>query len=35
MGIIKGDDFFTAILKIWIGNEPADSNLKKAMPGTS
>ena len=33
MDIIKGDDFFTAVLKIWLGEEPADSNLKNAMLG--
>lgn len=33
MDIIKGDDFFTAVLKIWLGDEPADSDLKNAMLG--
>ena len=33
MGLIKGDDFFTAVLKIWLGEEPADSDLKTAMLG--
>lgn len=32
-GTIKGDDFFTAILKIWLGDDPADSDLKQAMLG--
>jgi len=32
-GTIEGDDFFTALLKLWLGHEPADSNLKKAMLG--
>ena len=32
-GTIKGDDFFTAVLKIWLGDEPADSDLKQAMLG--
>ncbi len=33
MGLIEGDDFFTALLKIWIGEEPADDDLKEAMLG--
>lgn len=33
MGLIEGDAFFTALLKIWLGKDPADSNLKKAMLG--
>ena len=33
MGLIQGDDFFTAVLKIWLGSEPADSDLKTAMLG--
>ena len=32
-GLVEGDDFFTALLKIWLGNKPADSNLKEAMLG--
>lgn len=32
-GTINGDDFFTAVLKIWLGDEPADNNLKNAMLG--
>jgi len=32
-GIIKGNDFFTAILKIWLGDDPADEDLKAAMLG--
>lgn len=34
VGIVEGDMFFTALLKIWLGNEPADSDLKKAMLGS-
>ena len=34
MGLVEGDDFFTAILKIWLGEEPTDSDLKEAMLGT-
>lgn len=33
MGTIEGDDFYTALLKVWLGDEPADSNLKQAMLG--
>ena len=32
-GAIKGQDFFTAVLKIWLGEEPADDDLKIAMLG--
>ena len=32
-GTISGNDFFTAVLKIWLGDEPADSDLKTAMLG--
>lgn len=35
MGLVEGDAFFTALLKIWLGKEPADSNLKEAMLGLS
>lgn len=33
MGLVEGDNFFTALLKIWLGDEPADSDLKEAMLG--
>jgi len=33
MGLVKGDDFFVAVLKIWLGDEPADSDLKEGMLG--
>ena len=33
MGLVEGDDFFTVLLKIWLGEEPADSDLKDAMLG--
>lgn len=33
MGLVEGDAFFTALLKIWLGEEPADSDLKEAMLG--
>jgi len=32
-GTVKGDEFFTAILKIWLGEHPADIDLKNAMLG--
>ena len=32
-GLVEGDDFFIAILKIWLGQEPADADLKEAMLG--
>ena len=35
MGLVEGDDFFIALLKIWLGEEPADSDLKEAMLGLS
>ena len=30
---IAGEDFFTAILRIWLGDKPADGGLKKGMLG--
>ncbi|MFN9187499.1 MAG: chalcone isomerase family protein [Betaproteobacteria bacterium] len=30
---IPGDDFFTAVLRIWIGDKPADAGLKKGLVG--
>lgn len=30
---IPGDDFFTAVLRIWIGDKPVDGALKKALVG--
>lgn len=35
MGLVPGDDFFVALLKIWLGKEPADEDLKEAMLGKS
>ena len=32
-GTIPGEDFFRALLRIWLGDDPADSSLKKAMLG--
>ncbi len=31
MGLVEGDNFFTALLKIWLGDDPLDSDLKKSM----
>ena len=33
--VIKGEDFFRALLRIWIGNEPVDGRLRDAMLGGS
>jgi len=30
---IFGEDFYVALLKIWLGDNPVDANLKKAMLG--
>jgi len=30
---IAGEEFFTAVLRIWIGDKPADSSLKKGLLG--
>jgi hypothetical protein len=30
-GIIEGDDFYSALLDVWLGEEPADEDLKAAM----
>lgn len=32
---IAGEDFFTAVLKIWLGNKPAQSDLKEQLLGKS
>ena len=32
-GVIEGEDFYTALLDIWLGEEPADEDLKQAMLG--
>ncbi len=31
--VIPGEDFFTALLRIWIGDKPVDASLKKGMLG--
>lgn len=33
LGEIKGDDFSAALLRVWLGDEPADKRLKKGMLG--
>jgi hypothetical protein len=30
---IPGEDFYAALLKIWLGEKPVDADLKKAMLG--
>ncbi|MCW9056161.1 MAG: chalcone isomerase family protein [Gammaproteobacteria bacterium] len=32
-GIIEGADFYSALLKIWLGDEPIDDDLKSALTG--
>ena len=32
-GVIEGTDFYTALLDVWLGEEPADDDLKDAMLG--
>jgi hypothetical protein len=29
--VIPGEDFFTAVLRIWIGDKPVDGDLKKGL----
>jgi hypothetical protein len=31
--VIPGEDFFTSVLRIWLGDKPVDANLKKALIG--
>jgi len=33
VGTIEDDDFFNALLKVWLGDKPADTRLKNAMLG--
>ena len=33
LGTIEGEDFKNALLEIWLGNKPADKDLKKGMLG--
>ena len=30
-GMIEGDDFYAALLKVWLGQQPADADLKTAL----
>lgn len=32
-GMVEGEDFAQALLRVWLGAEPADSGLKRAMLG--
>ena len=32
--VITGEDFFTSVLRIWIGDKPVDSSLKKGLVGS-
>jgi hypothetical protein len=32
-GVIEGADFYSALLDVWLGEEPADDDLKQAMLG--
>ncbi len=32
-GTIEGGDFFSALLRVWLGEKPADADLKRAMLG--
>ena len=32
-GVIPGNDFYRALLKIWLGNEPVSDSLKQGMLG--
>jgi hypothetical protein len=32
--VIPGEDFFTAVLRIWLGDKPVDASLKKALIGS-
>jgi len=34
-GIIEGDDFYSALLKIWLGDEPVGEDLKMALTGVN
>ena len=33
LGIVQGEDFFSALLRVWIGKHPADTSLKKGLLG--
>jgi hypothetical protein len=31
--VIAGDEFFTSVLRIWLGEKPVDADLKKGLIG--
>jgi hypothetical protein len=33
LGTVQGEDFYRALLKVWLGDKPADKGLKKAWLG--
>ena len=33
LGVVEGEDFFSALLKVWLGPRPADKKIKKAWLG--
>lgn len=33
LGRIEGEDFFTALLQVWVGDRPADEGLKQGLLG--
>ena len=33
LGRIEGEDFFTALLQVWVGDHPADEGLKRGLLG--
>ena len=33
-GVVEGNDFFRALLRIWLGDNPVSTSLKQAMLGT-
>ncbi len=33
-GAIAGEEFFRALLKVWLGDKPIDGDLKKSLLGT-
>jgi long-chain acyl-CoA synthetase len=32
-GVVAGEEFYTALLRIWLGEKPAETSLKKALLG--
>lgn len=35
MGYVQGEDFYRALLQVWLGDDPADEDLKSNMLGVS